>query len=162
MHLLVGNDGIGIVFDKGIVEKSGKSYLLTSTGRLMAIVLYNLYNNEGGNILFTADFPPTQLNISLPDLKSRLNVVPAIRISAPDDELLSALIIKLFMDRQITVSLDIVKYILVNMQRSFIYAQKLVDKIDNISLAYKRAISISIVKEAINELNNDTQRDFFL
>lgn len=124
--------------------------------------LYNLYNNEGGNILFTADFPPTQLNISLPDLKSRLNVVPAIRISAPDDELLSALIIKLFMDRQITVSLDIVKYILVNMQRSFIYAQKLVDKIDNISLAYKRAISISIVKEAINELNNDTQKDFFL
>ena len=33
------------LFDKGIVEKSGKSYLLTSTGRLMAIVLYNLYNS---------------------------------------------------------------------------------------------------------------------
>lgn len=33
------------LFDKGIVEKSGKSYLLTSTGRLMAIVLYSLYNS---------------------------------------------------------------------------------------------------------------------
>ena len=123
--------------------------------------LYNLYRNEGGNILFTSRQAPARLNITLPDLRSRLNIVPTAVISAPDDELLSALIIKLFMDRQITVSLDIVKYILVNMQRSFAYAEKLVDKIDAISLAYKRAVSVAIVKEAINELNNDPQGDLF-
>lgn len=74
---------------------------------------------------------------------------------------MSALIIKLFMDRQITVSLDIVNYILVNMQRSFAYAEKLVNEIDNISLAYKRAVSVAIVKEAIAALNNNPQGELF-
>lgn len=85
--------------------------------------LYNLYRNEGGSILFTSRRAPARLDIRLPDLRSRLNIIPSIEISEPDDELLSALIIKLFMDRQITVSLDIVNYILVNMQRSFAYAE---------------------------------------
>lgn len=65
------------------------------------------------------------------------------------------------MDRQITVSLDIVRYILVNMQRSFAYAEKLVNEIDNISLAYKRAVSVAIVKEAIAALNNNPQGELF-
>ncbi len=65
------------------------------------------------------------------------------------------------MDRQITVSLDIVNYILVNMERSFAYAHKLVAEIDNISLAYKRAVSIVIVKEAIAQLNHNPQGEFF-
>ena len=43
------------------------------------------------------------------------------------------------------------------MQRSFSYARKLVEEIDNISLARKRAISIATAKEAINTLNNDSQ-----
>ena len=65
------------------------------------------------------------------------------------------------MDRQITVSLDIVRYILVNMQRSFAYAEKLVNEIGNISLAYKRAVSVAIVKEAIAALNNNPQGELF-
>lgn len=123
--------------------------------------LYNLYRNEGGSILFTSRRAPARLDIRLPDLRSRLNIIPSIEISEPDDELLSALIIKLFMDRQITVSLDIVNYILVNMQRSFAYAEKLVNEIDNISLAYKRAVSVAIVKEAIAALNNNPQGELF-
>ena len=123
--------------------------------------LYNLYRNEGGNILFTSRRAPARLDIRLPDLRSRLNIIPSVEISEPDDELLSALIIKLFMDRQITVSLDIVRYILVNMQRSFAYAEKLVNEIDNISLAYKRAVSVAIVKEAIAALNNNPQGELF-
>ena len=123
--------------------------------------LYNLYRNEGGSILFTSRRAPARLDIRLPDQRSRLNIIPSIEISEPDDELLSALIIKLFMDRQITVSLDIVNYILVNMQRSFAYAEKLVNEIDNISLAYKRAVSVAIVKEAIAALNNNPQGELF-
>lgn len=123
--------------------------------------LYNLYRNEGGYILFTARHAPARMHFKLPDLQSRLNIIPSIAISEPDDELLSALIVKLFMDRQIVISLDIVNYIVVNMQRSFAYAHKLVAEIDNISLAYKRAISIAIVKEAIAQLNTHNQGELF-
>lgn len=123
--------------------------------------LYNLYRNEGGNILFTSTEAPARLPFKLKDLQSRLNIVPSVEIKAPDDELLSSLLIKLFMDRQIIVSPEIISYLLNNMQRSFAYARKIVAEIDNISLARKRAVSIPIAKEALAFLDNDSQGELF-
>ena len=88
-------------------------------------------------------------------------MIPAIAISKPDDELLSSLIMKLFMDRQIAVSDEVINYMVINMQRSFSYAHKLVEEIDNISLSYKRAISVPIVKEAIEALKINRQGELF-
>ena len=123
--------------------------------------LYNMYRDEGGCILFTSREAPARINFTLADLRSRMNIVPSIEIKEPDDNLLSALMVKLFMDRQINVSPEIIKYIVSNMQRSFSYAKKLVEEIDNISLAQKRAITIPIVKEAIENLSNNKQGDLF-
>ena len=75
--------------------------------------------------------------------------------------MLSALFLKLFTDRQITVAPEVINYMLHNTQRSFAYACKLVAEIDNISLAKKRAVSIAIVKEAINVLNDNHQGELF-
>ncbi len=123
--------------------------------------LYNMYRDEGGCILFTSTEAPARINFSLPDLRSRMNIVPSVEIKEPDDGLLSALLVKLFMDRQITITPELINYILANMQRSFAYARKLVAEIDNVSLARKRAISIPIIKEAISNLENDTQGELF-
>lgn len=123
--------------------------------------LYNLYRNEGGFILFTSEVAPARLNIKLPDLRSRLNIIPSIEIKEPDDDLLSALVVKLFMDHQIIISAEVLNYIVQNMQRSYAFARKLVIEVDNISLAYKRAVSIPIVKEAIATLCNTNQGELF-
>ena len=123
--------------------------------------LYNLYRNEGGNILFTAQIPLARMNFSLKDLQSRLNIIPAVELKAPDDELLSTILIKLFSDRQMTISPEILSYIINNMQRSNAYAIKLIAEIDNICLARKRAISIPIVKEALESVNNCYQGELF-
>lgn len=123
--------------------------------------LYNLYRNEGGNILFIARNAPARLPLKLKDLQSRLNIIPSIEIQAPDDELLSGLLVKLFMDRQIMVSPEIITYLLNNMERSFAYARKIVTEIDNISLARKRAVSLPLVKEAINALADNNQGELF-
>ena len=123
--------------------------------------LYNTYRDLGGNILFTSDTAPARINFSLPDLRSRMNIVPNIEIKAPDDELLIALIVKLFMDRQITPSQELLNYLIKNIHRSFSYVRKLVEEIDNISLAKKRAISINIAKEAIATLDSNLQFDLF-
>ncbi len=123
--------------------------------------LYNLYRNEGGFILFTSEQAPARINFALPDLRSRMNIVPAIEIKEPDDSLLSALIVKLFTDRQITTSEETLSYILQNMQRSYAYARKLVAEIDSISLARKRAVSVPLVKEAIATLNDTHQGELF-
>lgn len=124
--------------------------------------LFNLYQNEGGYILFTSEVAPARMHFKLPDLQSRLNIVPSVAIGEPDDEMLMALIVKLFNDRQIIISQEVLSYIMQNIERSFSYAQKLVAEIDNISLAYKRAVSIPIVKEAMLSLQqSDTQPTLF-
>ena len=125
--------------------------------------LYNTYRDLGGNILFTAQEAPARLHFSLPDLRSRMNIVPAIEITSPDDELLSALLLKLFADRQIMPSPEIINFILANMERSFTFARDLIAEIDYISLAKKRSISTNIVKEALESLqkNQSAQGELF-
>ncbi len=123
--------------------------------------LYNIYRDEGGCILFTSTIAPARINFSLPDLRSRMNIIPSIEIKEPDDDLLSALLVKLFMDRQITITPDLIKYILANMQRSFAYARKLVEETDRVSLANKRAVSLPIIKEAMSNLEDKRQGELF-
>ncbi len=124
--------------------------------------LYNLYRNEGGFILFTAETAPARMNIPLPDLQSRLNIMPSIEIKEPDDELLSCLLVKLFSDRQIFITPEQINFMVTNMQRSFAYARKLTAETDRISLARKRAVSISIIKEAMSAIDSEKlQGDLF-
>lgn len=123
--------------------------------------LYNHYRNQGGFILFTSTTAPARLNIALPDLRSRLNIIPSIEIKEPGDDLLQALIVKLFTDRQVIITPDILNYIVGNMQRSYAFARKLVIEIDNISLARKHAVSIPIVKEALAVLTDNHQCELF-
>ncbi len=120
--------------------------------------LYNMYRDEGGNILFTSNLAPARLSFQLPDLRSRMNIVPTAEIKRPDDELLSALLIKLFADRQIIPTPEIISYMLDNMLRSFEFARKLVTEVDNVSLRRKRAITIPVVKEALNNLTAAPQQ----
>ena len=68
---------------------------------------------------------------------------------------MSCLLVKLFTDRQIFISLVVVNYIVSNMQRSFAYARKLVEETDRISLSRKRAVSIPIIKEAMSVLDSE-------
>lgn len=123
--------------------------------------LYNLYRDEGGHILFTSNQAPARLDITLPDLRSRLNIIPAVEIKAPDDELLSALIIKLFSDRQIIPAPEVVQFMLSNMQRSFAAARQLVAETDAVSLARKRSVSVAVVKEALANLAGRFQGELF-
>ena len=131
------------------------------TNQVAMFHLYNTYRDLGGNILFTSNQAPARINFTLPDLRSRMNIVPTLEIKAPDDDLLMALLVKLFTDRQITPTPELLEYLLKNMYRSFSYTRKLVEEIDNISLAKKRAISINIAKEAIATLNSDLQFNLF-
>jgi len=123
--------------------------------------LFNVYQNEGGFILFTSLYPFARINFKLPDLKSRLNMVPRVPICEPDDEMLEALVVKLFSDRGILISQDVLNYIIQNMERSFSYAVKLVEETDALSLALKRAVTVPLVREAMHQIYYNTQQELF-
>ena len=110
---------------------------------------YNWLVGQRGHLLITARRPAAAWPIRLPDLASRLRAAPAVAIGPPDDALLGALLVKLFADRQLVVSEDIVRYMLAHMERSFDAARTLVAALDDRSLAQRRAITIPLVRSVL-------------
>jgi DnaA regulatory inactivator Hda len=111
--------------------------------------LYNLVRERGGHLLLTAEKPVMEWPFLLPDLKSRLLAAPAVALNPPDDELMAVVLTKLFSDRQIFVSQEVVQFILPRIERSFLALRTLVDKIDHKALSEKRAVTIPLVREII-------------
>lgn len=124
--------------------------------------LYNFFNIPEKFILFTSEQPLSKLPVKLPDLQSRLRAIPAIEITEPDDEMLTALIAKQFNDQQIIISQEILNYILNNAERSFDFITRLVEEISDISWVHGRAVSIPIVREALKNLMQNQQLELFI
>jgi len=103
--------------------------------------LYNLCVETGQSILFTGRKVPQHWQLTLPDLESRLRGATVAQLSPPDDTLLRAVLIKLFSDRQLSPSPELITYVVRRIDRSFDAAQKLVLALDAISLAEKRPLS---------------------
>ncbi len=109
--------------------------------------LYNLLKEEGRTMLVTLEQPPVRRSFALPDLASRLRAAPCVAIREPDETLLSAVLVKLFNDRQVRVDDAIIHYILMHMERSFEAAREIVDLADKAALKEKRAVSLQLWRE---------------
>lgn len=96
--------------------------------------LHNLAAAEGQPLLMTARAAPQRVPYTLPDLASRLQAAQIAEIGAPDDALLSALLMKLFADRQINPAPDVIPYLAKRIDRSFAAAQDVVSRLDRASL----------------------------
>jgi chromosomal replication initiation ATPase DnaA len=114
--------------------------------------LYNLLLARGGSLLLIAREPPALWPIALADLASRLRAALPVRIDAPDDALLGAVLRKLFADRQLQVSEEVIAAALVRMERSFAGAHALAAKLDYESLAQKRPVTTALLREVLAAL----------
>jgi len=121
--------------------------------------LYNLAREEGVKMLMTAARPPSRWAITLKDLSSRLKTAPVAEISPPDDALITALIVKQFADRQLSVDPDVLTYMLARMARSFSAVRNLIQAIDEHALAQKRRITVPLVRDAMGVLENQHSDD---
>lgn len=111
--------------------------------------LYNLLREEKRTMLITLQEPPIRRDFALPDLASRLRAAPTVSIREPDDVLLSAILVKLFNDRQVRVGEDVLRYILPRIERSFEAVRVLVEGADQKALIEKRAISVPLIREIL-------------
>ena len=110
---------------------------------------YNLIEEKKGYLILTSPIAPKLWGIILPDLKSRILSSTTVNIKKPDDELLSSVLVKLFVDKQILIDKKIIKFIVYRSERSFTSLQSLVNKIDEQSLITKKKININFVKKLI-------------
>jgi DnaA regulatory inactivator Hda len=124
-------------------------------GEIAETALFHLYNAlkaRGDTMLLTARTPPARWAIALADLASRLGALPAIAVAQPDDELMAAVLAKLFADRQLAVDRRVIDYIAARMERSFASARQLVDVLDREALARQRRITRPLAAELLERL----------
>lgn len=114
--------------------------------------LMNAIKARGGYLLLTARTEPDRWGVALPDLLSRLRLAAQAKIEPPDDALLRALLVKLFIDRQLVVDTGIIEMLTQRMERSFAAARALVDALDRLSLERGRRVTRALVQEVLAKL----------
>jgi chromosomal replication initiation ATPase DnaA len=113
--------------------------------------LFHLHNlaTTTGALLLTARTPPRDWGLTLADLKSRMQATPIANLEAPDDALLSAVLVKLFADRQVAVPANLIPYLISRMPRSIGAARALVAGLDARALAAGRPITRALAGEIL-------------
>jgi chromosomal replication initiation ATPase DnaA len=111
---------------------------------------YNTTLEQKTTMLVTSGLPMAQLNFILPDLASRLRSCPSVGVEAPDDVLVTALLVKLFADRQITIGADVLAYCVPRLERSFEAVRSFVESADKAALAAKKPVTIPLVRVLLN------------
>lgn len=115
--------------------------------------LHNLVLAEGHSLLLTASAPPQHWGLSLPDLQSRMQGTQAATLSPPDDQLLGAVLLKLFSDRQINPTPDALNHLIKHMTRDFATARAVVAEMDRTALADRRRISMALARDVLARID---------
>ena len=111
--------------------------------------LLNLAREKRAFLLITCETPPDRWSLRTPDLLSRLRLAPSVALEAPDDALLKAVLVKLFVDRQLVVDTTVVDYIALRIERSLAKASELVALLDREALSRGRRVSRAIAAEIL-------------
>lgn len=109
--------------------------------------LLNLALQQRAFVLLTARWSPTMWSVRLPDLASRLRAVPVVAVSAPDEQLLRALMLKLAADRQVELDPALVNFLLARIERSFAGVQQAMAQLDREAMRQKRPVTRALAAE---------------
>jgi chromosomal replication initiation ATPase DnaA len=111
--------------------------------------LFNATLEAGGSVLLTGREPPGRWPLRLPDLASRLRAVHIAAIAPPDDELLPALIAKLFADRQIAIGADAIGYLVPRIERCYLALGRMIETLDRAALSEGRRVSVPLIRSVL-------------
>lgn len=105
--------------------------------------LFHLHNALSGRapLLLTAQREPAHWPTALADLASRMQAATVVRIDTPDDAMLTAVLMKLFADRQIAPEPELPAYLAQRLERSFAAINAAVEQLDRLALAHKRPVT---------------------
>ena len=113
--------------------------------------LFNVIDQDNKYLIINSLNPINEMNFKLDDLKSRTKNCLVAKIDKPDDDLMFALILKNFSDRQIVIDKKLINFIIKRVDRSYDKIFEFIYKIDQISLKKKKPIDFKIIKEVLKE-----------
>ena len=111
---------------------------------------HNHLRSQALPLLLTGQTPPNRWAITLPDLASRLSATTCVAISDPDDQLLDAVLMKQFQDRQIAPTPNAFALLRKHIDRSFQAAIDTVAALDRAAMAQGRAVNRALVREVLD------------
>lgn len=114
--------------------------------------LLNLIRARAGSLVLTARTAPDAWGLVTPDLLSRLRLAPLVNIGPPDDALLRAVLVKLFLDRQLIVDTAVLEAVALRIPRSFAHAAAVVHAIDRASLERGKRVTRLLACEHADRL----------
>lgn len=142
-----GETSLGVLTEKrGIAVENLEAGIADERALFHAL---NLAREHKYSILLTSRIAPGDLDVTLPDLRSRLRALPHVAINAPDQILLQGLLVKLFADRQLAVEPALIAHLVRHMERSTGAAQRLVAEIDRRALETHRKVTRALATEAL-------------
>jgi chromosomal replication initiation ATPase DnaA len=100
-------------------------------------------------LLLTGTAPPPHWPYILPDLASRFSALVALPLRAPDEHILAGLAQKLFADRQLSVSDEVIERILLVLERSPAALHAFIAELDAAALSEARPVSPSMVRRLL-------------
>jgi len=111
--------------------------------------IFNLVDQDNKYLLINTETPLSEIKFKLPDLVSRSKNSLQAKIDPPNDELIFALILKNFSDRQIKLEKQIIEFIVNRIERSYSKISEFIYKVDELSLKKKKPINLKTVKEIL-------------
>ena len=111
--------------------------------------LFNVVDQDNKYLIINSTKPINEINFKLDDLKSRTKNCLFAKIEKPDDELMFALVLKNFSDRQIVIDKKLIDFIIKRIDRSYDKIFEFIYKIDELSLKKKKPIDFKTIKEVL-------------
>ena len=103
-------------------------------------------------LVVTSLVPLTQLNLSLPDLKSRIKQFYILNIEIPSDQLIYSLILKFFSDNQVIIKKELIEFIVKKIDRSYPRINQFLVKLNDLSIERKKKIDFKLINEIIDAM----------
>jgi len=111
--------------------------------------LFNIIDQDNKYLIINSLIPVSKISFKLEDLRSRTKNCLVAKIDKPEDDLMFALILKNFSDRQIIIDKKLIDFIIKRVDRSYSKIFEFIYKIDKISLKRKKSIDFKIIKEVL-------------
>ncbi len=111
--------------------------------------IFNFVDQNNKYLIINSTKPLINFKFKLDDLTSRIKNCLLAQITYPDDDLLFALILKNFSDKQIKIDKKLIDYIVKRIDRSYRKISEFIYKLDELSLKKKVPINLKTIKEII-------------